>query len=134
MAVGCGCSVAIPAVAVAPLVPRARVCATVEAQVLKTGRVHVAGSPCGKEHFNAYNDKDGRHGYQTWHGRIAVVPEMGETWVRERLKGSRQQVDKGGRNEDTCPKVPGYEEELVRHRYGGKALDDNGEGASCAYG
>ena len=94
----------------------------------------MASPPCSKEHFNAYNYKNRAHGYEAWHGRVAVVPEMGETWVRERLKGRREQVDKGSRNEDTCAKVPGYEEELVRYGYRGKALDNDGEGASCARG
>jgi len=132
MAIGRWCPVAVSPIAVASLVARTRICATVKPQILEARRVHVADSPYSKEHLNAYNDKNRSHGYEARHGRVTVVPEMGKTWVRERLEGGREQVDKGSRDQDACPKVPGYEEELVRHGYRGKALDNDGEGASCA--
>ena len=40
-------------------------------------------------------------------------------------------MDEGGRYQDTGAEVPRYKEELVRNRYRGKALDDDGKGASC---
>lgn len=41
-------------------------------------------------------------------------------------------MDEGGRYQDTGAEVPRYKEELVRNRYRGKALDDDGKGASCS--
>jgi hypothetical protein len=41
-------------------------------------------------------------------------------------------MDEGGRYQNTRAEVSGYKEELVGNRYRGKALDDDGEGASCS--
>jgi hypothetical protein len=40
-------------------------------------------------------------------------------------------MDEGSGYEHTSTEVTGYKEELVGDGYRGKALDDDGEGASC---
>jgi hypothetical protein len=107
-------AVAVHAVAMTPLVCRTRtVWGRVKTQVLVARRVHVSGPACSKEHLDADDDEDGRHGYEARHCGIALVPEVGKTWVGERLEGGGQEMDKGGGYEDAGAEVSGYEEELV---------------------
>jgi hypothetical protein len=87
-------------------------------------------SPRSEEHLNADYHEDRRHGYEAWHSRIAIVPEVREAWVVEGLEGGRQEMDEGCCYENACAEVSRYEEELVGNWYRGKALDDNWEGAS----
>src|SRR5690348_981190 len=93
--------------------------------------MHMAGPARGKEHLNAYDDEDGRHGDEARHGRIALVPEMRKTWMGQGLEGRGQQVNESGGYEDAGAKVPGDEEELVGDGDRGKALDDDWERAGC---
>ena len=130
MAVCARRTVGVHAVAMAPLAGWGRMVGVgVEAQVLVACAVHVSGAARGKEHLNGDDDEDGRHGDEAGHGWIALVPEVGKTWIGERLEGGGQEVDEGGGYEDAGAKVPRDEEELMGDGDRGEALDDNGEGA-----
>jgi hypothetical protein len=70
--------------------------------------VHRMGVSCTfrrKEHLNAYDYKDSCHGYETRHGRVALVPKVWETWVGERLECGREEVDEGSGYEDAGSEV-----------------------------
>lgn len=102
----------------------------VQTQRLIVCRMNVTCPPGGKEHLDAHHDKDRCHGYEAWHGCVALVPEVREAGIGERLKSGGEKVDKSRGDEDTCSKVSREEEEFVGYGYRRKAPDDNGERAS----
>lgn len=103
----------------------------VQAERLVVSRVYVTCSPRGEEHLYRDHGKDGHHGDEAWHGRIALVPKVRQTWIGERFEGRGEQVDKGGRDQNAGTEVSREEEELVGDRNRRKAPDDNRKGASC---
>lgn len=128
MTIGSKVATAVPPKAMASLVRWTRMTAiTILTEGLVVNRVNVSCSSRREEHLDANHDEDGRHGYQARHSRVALVPEGGQTWVRERFEGGRQEVDEGGRDQDTSAKVPGEEQKLVGDRDLREALDDDGE-------
>lgn len=119
--------------AVASLVVRPCVCVRVVivAQGVVVDGMRVSSAFGGEEHLNAYDDKDGRHGDKTGHGRVALVPKVRETWVGEGFEGGGEKVDEGSRYEHAGAEVSREEEEARGHWDCRESLHDDGEGASC---
>lgn len=74
-------------------------------QVVVIHRMRVSCTFRRKEHLNAHDHKDSCHGYETRHGRIALVPEVWQAWVGERLERGREEVDEGRGYEDAGSEV-----------------------------
>jgi hypothetical protein len=70
-------------------------------QVIVIHRMRVSCTFRREEHLNAHDYKDSCHGYETRHGRIALVPNVWQAWVGERLECGWEEMDEGGRNQDT---------------------------------
>jgi hypothetical protein len=85
----------------------------VVAQTLIVGRVDVSGSLGSKKHLYAYYYEDRCHGYKARHGRVALIPDIWQAWVGQGLEGGWEEMDEGGRNQDTCAEMSRDEEELV---------------------
>jgi hypothetical protein len=106
MPIGRCAAVAVHPIAMAPFVGGPRVRALViETQALVVGGVHMASPSRGKHHLNAHDNEDRRHGYQARHGRVAMVPKVGQAWIGERLEGGGQQVNEGCRDENAGTEV-----------------------------
>ena len=60
-----------------------------------------------EELLNGHDDEDGNHGDKTRHGRVALVPETRETWIRERDEGRREEMHEGSSDENTCSEMTG---------------------------
>lgn len=93
--------------------------------------MHMSRPSRSKEHLNSYHNQDRCHGNQTCHGRISLVPEMGETWIREGHERCWKEMNEGGRNEHTCTEVSRKEEEVVGYRQSREATHDDRERACC---
>ena len=99
-------AVAVPSKAMAPLMTGSCMVMMTAPQVVVVHGMRVSCTFRRKEHLDAYDHKYGCHGYETRHGRIALVPKVWETWVGERLERGREEVDEGGSYEDAGSEVP----------------------------
>lgn len=120
----------VSGVAVVPLVPRpSRHHVVLAAHPLIIGRMHVSCTLRREEHLNPNHNKDGYHGDQARHSRVAATPDVRKAWIRQRFEGGGQKMHESGGNEHAGAEVAREEEEVMRYGYLRDALDDDGEGA-----
>jgi hypothetical protein len=98
-------AIAVPSKAVTPLMTGSCMVMLTAPQVVVIHRMRVSCTFRRKEHLNAHDYKDSCHGYETRHGRIALVPKVWETWVSERLERGREEVNEGRGYEDAGSEV-----------------------------
>ncbi len=73
--------------------------------------VGVARTPSGQVLLHCDDDERGHHGDQAGHGAVAFVEDIGETGVRERDEGGREEVDERGGEEDAGAEVLAEEDD-----------------------
>ncbi len=93
--------------------------------------MHVPSTPGGEEHFDAHHHQDRYHRNEAGHGRIPIIPERWEARVSERDEGSREEMHKGGSDEDSGAEVTGEEEEVMRNWKARKSAHYDRKGACC---
>lgn len=89
--------------------------------------MRVARASGCKEHLNGDDDKDGGHGNQARHSRVAFIPERWQAWISHGNESGGEEVDEGSGYKDTGAEMAGDEKEVMRNRKARKASDDDWE-------
>ncbi len=93
--------------------------------------MYVPGTPGGEEHFDAHHHQDRYHRNEAGHGGIPIIPERWEARVSEGDEGGREEMHKGGSDEDSGAEVTGEEEEVMGNWKAGKSAHYDRKRACC---
>jgi hypothetical protein len=101
--------------------------------LVKITAMHMTRTAHSKELLYAYYHEHRDHGYQSGHGRILLVPEWRQTWVRKGYVRGREEMYKGRGYQNTGSEVPREEDEVVWYGEARIPADDDGKGTRCMY-